>query len=74
MENHAQNVMKKLVVDPFIKDLNWAYIWAICKPRHWNLGNAIGIENGIGIRTDATNAIISSSIRTKDHKLSWVAA
>ena len=29
--------------------------WAICKPRHWNLG--------IGIGTDTTNAIISSSIR-----------
>ena len=29
---------------------------SICKPRHWNLG--------IGIGTDVTNAIISSSIRT----------
>ena len=41
---------------------------AICKSRHWNLG--IGIENGIGIGTDITNAIISSSIRSMDPKLS----
>ena len=41
---------------------------AICKSRHLNLG--IGIENGIG--TDITNAIISSSIRPMDPKLSRV--
>ena len=41
---------------------------AICKPRHLNLG--IGI--GIGIRTDTTNAIIFSSIRPMDPKLSRV--
>ena len=32
------------------------YLMAICKSRHWNLGI------GIGIGTDTTNAIISSSI------------
>ena len=37
---------------------------AICKPRHWNLGI------GIGIGTDITNVIISSSIRSMDPKLS----
>ena len=42
--------------------------WAICKPRHLNLG--IGI--GIGIGTDTTNAIISTSIRPMDLKLSKV--
>ena len=31
--------------------------WTICKPRHWNLGIGIGIE------TDTTNAIISTSTR-----------
>ena len=36
---------------------------AICKPRHWNLGIAIGTGIGIGIETDITNVIISSSIR-----------
>ena len=43
---------------------------AICKSRHWNLGIGIGIENGIG--TDITNAIISSSIRPMDPKISRV--
>ena len=41
---------------------------AICKSRHWNL--SIGI--GIGIGTDITNAIIYSSIRPMDPKLSRV--
>ena len=45
---------------------------AICKPRHWNLGIGIGIANGIGIETDFTNAIIFSSIRPMDPKLSRV--
>ena len=35
---------------------------AICKSRHWNLGI------GIGIGTDITNPIISSSIRPMDPK------
>ena len=47
-------------------------ILAICKPRHWNLDIGIGIGNGIGIGTDITNAIISSSIRSMDPKLSRV--
>ena len=38
---------------------------AICKPRQWNLI----IGNGIGIGTDITNAIISSSTRPMDSKL-----
>ena len=37
-----------------------------------NLGIGIGIGNGIGIGTDITNAIISSSIRPMDPKLSRV--
>ena len=41
---------------------------ATCKPQHWNLG--IGIEIGIG--NDATNAIISSSVRPMDIKPSRV--
>ena len=41
---------------------------AICKTWHWNLG--IGI--GIAIGTDITNAIISSSIRSMDPKVSRV--
>ena len=41
---------------------------AICKPRHWNL--SIGI--GIGVESDIRNAIIFSSIRPMDPKLSWV--
>ena len=45
---------------------------AICKSRHWNLSIGIGIGNGIGIGTDITNAIISSSIRPMDPKLSRV--
>ena len=45
---------------------------AICKPGHWSVGIGIGIENGIGIGTDITNAIISSSIRPMVPKLSWV--
>ena len=45
---------------------------AICKPGHGNVGIGIGIENGIGIGTDITNAIISSSIRPMVPKLSWV--
>ena len=45
---------------------------AICKSRHWNLGIGIGIGNGIGIGTDITNAIISSSIRPMDPKISRV--
>ena len=45
---------------------------AICKPRYWNLGIGIGIGNGIGIGTDITNAIISSSIRSMNPKLSRV--
>ena len=43
-------------------------IVAICKPRHWNLD--IGIRIGIG--TDTTNAIISSSIWPMDTKPSWM--
>ena len=43
-------------------------IRAICKPRHWNLGNGIGI----GIGTDITNVIISSSIRSMDSNRSRV--
>ena len=43
---------------------------AICKSRHWNL--SIGIEIGNGIGTDITNAIISSSIRPMDPKISRV--
>ena len=46
--------------------LSLIFLIAICKSRHWNLG--IGI--GIGIGTDITNAIISSSIRPMDPKLS----
>ena len=46
------------------------FTMAICKSRHWNLDIGIGIGNGIGIRTDITNAIISSSIRPMDPKLS----
>ena len=42
----------------------------ICKPRHWNLAIGIGVGNGIGIGTDITNAIIFSSIRSTDPKLS----
>ena len=40
----------------------------ICKPRHWNLGT------GIGIGTDITNVIISSSIRPMDPKITgwWI--
>ena len=34
---------------------------AISKPRHWNLD--IGIGTGVGIGTDVTNAIISTSRR-----------
>ena len=36
---------------------------SICKPRHWNFGI------GIGIGTDITNVIISSSIRPMDPNL-----
>ena len=43
-----------------------------CKSWHWNLGIGIGIGNGIGIGTDITNAIISSSIRPMNSKLSRV--
>ena len=43
---------------------------AICKPRHWNLGIGTGIGNGIGIGTDIPSAIISSTIRSMDPKLS----
>ena len=39
---------------------------AIRKPLHWNLGIGIGIGNNI------TNAIISSSIKSMDPKLSRV--
>ena len=39
---------------------------AICKPRYWNLGI------GIGIGTDTTNAIISSSLWSMDNKPSKV--
>ena len=42
-----------------------------CEPRHWNPG--VGIGNGIGIGTDITNAIISSSIRPMNPKLSRAA-
>ena len=49
-----------------------AVFWAICKPRHWNLGIGIGIGTGIG--TDITNTIISSSIRPTDTKLCRVVA
>ena len=27
MENHTQNVVEKLVPDPFLENLNWAYLW-----------------------------------------------
>ena len=27
MKNHTQNVMEKLVPDPFLKNENWAYLW-----------------------------------------------
>ena len=37
-----------------------------------NLGIGIGIGNGTGIGTDITNAIIFSSIRPMDPKLSSV--
>ena len=26
-ENHIQNVVEKLVPDPFLKNQNWAYLW-----------------------------------------------
>ena len=45
---------------------------SICKPRHWNLAIGIGIGNGIGIGTDITNAIISSSMKPIDPKVSRV--
>ena len=41
---------------------------AISKSRHWNFGIGIEIGNRIGIGTDITNAIISSSIRPMDPK------
>ena len=47
---------------------NEDFLSATCKPRHRNLG----IGTGIGVGTDITNAIISSSIRPMDPKLSWV--
>ena len=28
-KNHMQNVVEKLVSDPFIKNQNWAYLWII---------------------------------------------
>ena len=27
MKNHAQNVMKKLFPDPFLRNENWVYLW-----------------------------------------------
>ena len=27
LKNHTQNVVEKLVLDPFLKNLNWAYLW-----------------------------------------------
>ena len=38
------------------------------KPRHWNLGIGTGTENG----NDIKNAIISSSIRPMNPKISRV--
>ena len=46
-----------------IKNNYNAYITAICKPRHLNLGV------GIGIGTDIINVIISSSVRPMGPKL-----
>ena len=43
---------------------------AICKSWHLNLGIGNGIGNGIGIGIDIRNAIIFSSIRPMDPKLS----
>ena len=48
--------------------LNKSLFTAICKSRHWNVG--IGIVIGIG--TDTTNTIISSSIWPMDTKPSWM--
>ena len=53
-----------------IRITTWLLLAAICKSRYWNLGIGIGSGNGIGIRTDITNAIISSSMRAMDPKLS----
>ena len=47
---------------------------AVCKPRHCSLDIGIGIGNVIGVGTDITNAIISSSIRPIDPKLSRLVA
>ena len=62
---------EKLCFTQFIiRITTWLLLVAICKSRHWNLGIGIGIGNGIGIGTDITNAIISSSMRAMDPKLS----
>ena len=55
--------MKQIILNTQIRQ---PFLRAICKPRHWNLGI------GIGIGTDTTNAIISSSIRLMDTKPSRV--
>ena len=54
---------------PKVKYYSMGYsFWAICKPRHWNLGIGTGIEIGIWIGTDTTSTIVSSSIRPMDIK------
>ena len=67
------NIEKIFMVDHLFKRYtklseNQDFLLAICKPRHRNLG----IGTGIGIGTDIRNAIISSSIRSMDPKLSRV--
>ena len=27
LKNHSQNVVEKLLQDPFLKNQNWAYLW-----------------------------------------------
>ena len=67
------NIQKIFMVDNLFKRYaklseNQDFLSAVCKLRHRNLG----IGTGIGIGTDITNAIISSSIRPIDPKLSRV--
>ena len=66
IEKHWLSFRKMSNVKSFLALKMQGFCKAICKSRHWNLG--IGIETGIG--TDITNAIISSSMRPMEPKLS----
>ena len=70
LKNHTQNMVKKLVPDPFLKNWNWAYLWinslkfyTVCFycMASWGLSKYIDTK----LQTTCSHLILSFFLNTK---------